>query len=73
MGISEKPIKLSIADGRTVTDPIVIGESTDDDDHVWPVHAANDVVAWSDEVLKRAPRTGESGSLRTRRWPSTGA
>jgi hypothetical protein len=54
MGISEKPIKLSIADGRTVTDPIIIGESTDDDDRVWPVHAANDVVAWSDEVLKKS-------------------
>lgn len=53
MGISERPVRLSIADGRTVTDPIVIGESSDDDDRVWPVHATNDVVAFSDEVLKK--------------------
>lgn len=53
-GISEQPIKLSIADGRTVTDPIVIGESSDDDDRLWPVHAANDVVAWSNEVLNKS-------------------
>lgn len=54
MGISEHPVKLSIVDGRTVTDPIVIGESSDDDDRVWPVHAANDVVAWADEALKKS-------------------
>jgi hypothetical protein len=54
MGISEHPVKLSIADGRTVTDPVVIGESSDDDDRVWPVHAANDVIAWSDEALKKS-------------------
>lgn len=53
MGISDRPIKVSIADGRTVTDPVVIGESSDDDDRVWPVHAANDVVAWSNEVLQK--------------------
>jgi hypothetical protein len=54
MGISEHPIKLSIADGRTVTDPVVIGESSDDDDRQWPVQAANDVVAWSNEVLNKS-------------------
>jgi len=53
MGISEHPVKVSIADGRTVTDPVVIGESSDDDDRLWPVHAANDVVAWSNEVLNK--------------------
>jgi len=52
-GISEHPIKLSIADGRTVTDPVVIGESSDDDDRVWPAHAVNDVIAWSNEVLTK--------------------
>jgi hypothetical protein len=51
MGISNKPVKLSIADGRTIADPAVIGDSTDDDDRVWPVRAASDVVAWSNEVL----------------------
>src|SRR6185436_10035277 len=43
----------SIADGRTVTDPVVIGESSDDDDRVWPAHAVNDVIAWSNEVLTK--------------------
>jgi hypothetical protein len=54
MGISDHPVKLSIADGRTVTDPVIIGESSDDDDRVWPVHAANDLIAWSDEALKKS-------------------
>ena len=59
MGISDKPVKLSIADGRTITDPAVIGDSTDDDDRVWPVRAAGDVVAWSNEVLVK--NAGEWG------------
>jgi hypothetical protein len=54
MGISDRPIKLSITDGRTVTDPVVIGESSDDDDRQWPVQANNDVVAWSNEVLNKS-------------------
>ncbi|MEA2561439.1 MAG: hypothetical protein QOH06_2943 [Acidobacteriota bacterium] len=51
MGISDKPVKLSISDGRTITDPATIGDSTDDDDRVWPIRAASDVIAWSNEVL----------------------
>jgi hypothetical protein len=51
MGVSDKPVKLSISDGRTIADPATIGDSTDDDDRVWPVRAASDVVAWSNEVL----------------------
>jgi hypothetical protein len=51
MGISDKPVKLSISDGRTITDPATIGDSTDDDDRVWPIRAASGVVAWSNEVL----------------------
>jgi hypothetical protein len=54
LGISDRPIQLSIEDGRTVPDPIVIGESTDDDDRPWPVHATNDVAAWANEVLLKA-------------------
>jgi hypothetical protein len=53
MGISDRPIQLSIVDGRTVTDPVAIGESTDDDDRVWPVHAANDLLGWTNEVLNK--------------------
>lgn len=51
MGISDRPVKLSIADGRTIADPATIGDSTDDEDRVWPVRAASDVVAFADEVL----------------------
>lgn len=59
MGISDKPVKLSMADGRTISDPAVIGDSTDDDDRVWPIRAAGDVVAWSNEVLLK--NAGEWG------------
>jgi hypothetical protein len=59
MGISDKPVKLSMADGRTIADPAVIGDSTDDDDRVWPVRAASDVVAWANEVLVK--NAGEWG------------
>jgi len=59
MGISDKPVKLSISDGRTIADPAVIGDSTDDDDRVWPIRAAGDVVAWSNEVLVK--NAGEWG------------
>lgn len=53
MGISDHPIRVSITDDRTTTDPVIIGESSDDDDRVWPVHATNDVIAWSNEVLEK--------------------
>ena len=59
MGISDKPVKLSIADGRTIADPAAIGDSTDDDDRVWPVLATSDVIAWSNEVLVK--NAGEWG------------
>ena len=59
MGVSERPVKLSIADGRTIADPAAIGDSTDDDDRVWPVRAASDVVAWANEVLVK--NAGEWG------------
>lgn len=59
MGISDRPVKVSISDGRTISDPAVIGDSTDDDDRVWPIRAASDVVAWSNEVLLK--NAGEWG------------
>ena len=52
-GMSERPANLSIAEGRAGNDPAVIGDSTDDDDRVWPVRASNDVIAWANEVLKK--------------------
>lgn len=52
-GISDRPVRIEMAEGRTVTDLAVIGESTDDDDRVWPVRATNDPIAWSKEVLAK--------------------
>ncbi len=59
MGISDVPVRLSIEDGRTIADPAVIGDSTDDDDRVWPVRAANDLLGWANEVLLK--NAGEWG------------
>lgn len=59
LGISDVPVRLSISDGRTIADPAVIGDSTDDDDRVWPVRAATDLVAWANEVLVK--NAGEWG------------
>jgi hypothetical protein len=59
MGISDIPVRLSIEDGRTITDPAVIGDSTDDDDRVWPIRAANDLLGWANEVLLK--NAGEWG------------
>ena len=59
LGISDVPVRLSIEDGRTIADPVVIGDSTDDDDRVWPVRAATDLVAWANEVLLK--NAGEWG------------
>lgn len=52
-GITERPVNLSIADGRAGSDPAIIGDSSDDDDRVFPIRASNDVVAWADEALKK--------------------
>lgn len=59
LGVSEVPVRLSIEDGRTIADPAVIGDSTDDDDRVWPVRAASDLVGWANEVLLK--NAGEWG------------
>lgn len=59
MGISDLPVRLSIEDGRTVSDPAVIGDSTDDDDRVWPIRAASDLLGWANEVLLK--NAGEWG------------
>ncbi len=52
-GMSERPVSLSIAEGRAGDDPAVIGDSSDDDDRVWPVRASNDAIGWASEVLKK--------------------
>lgn len=58
LGINERPVALSMEDGRTGADPAVIGETTDDDDRVWPVRSAN-LVPYINEVLTR--NAGEWG------------
>ena len=52
-GITDRPVNLSIADGRAGSDPAVIGDTSDDDDRVFPIRASNDVVSWADEALKK--------------------
>ncbi|HEX3130720.1 MAG TPA: hypothetical protein VH394_25515 [Thermoanaerobaculia bacterium] len=59
LGVSDIPVRLSIEDGRTIADPAVIGDSTDDDDRVWPVRAATDLLGWANEVLLK--NAGEWG------------
>ena len=52
-GMADRPVRLSMADGRAGTDPTVIGEISDHDDKVFPIHASNDVAAWASEVLRK--------------------
>ncbi|HXU46218.1 MAG TPA: hypothetical protein VN783_11885 [Thermoanaerobaculia bacterium] len=52
-GISDRPVQVRIEEGRTIADLAVIGESTDDDDKVWPIRATNDPIAWANEVLAK--------------------
>ncbi len=52
-GISDRAIRVEIAEGRTLNDLAVIGETTDDDDRLWPVRATNDVIAFALDVLAR--------------------
>jgi hypothetical protein len=51
-GMADRPVRLSMADGRA-GDPKIIGEISDHEDKVFPVYAANDVVAWAAEVLRK--------------------
>ncbi len=52
-GISDRPVQIEISEGRTVADLAVIGESSDDDDRVWPVRATNDTIVWAKDVLAK--------------------
>lgn len=58
-GVSERPVRLKVEDGRAVQDLAVIGQTTDDDDRLWDVRVANDLSAWATEVL--AKNAGEWG------------
>jgi hypothetical protein len=52
-GIADRPVRLSIVDGRAESDPAVIGEISDHDDKIFPVRASNDVAAWANDVLTK--------------------
>jgi hypothetical protein len=52
-GITDRPVRLSIVDGRAESDPAVIGEISDHDDKIFPVRASNDVAAWANDVLTK--------------------
>jgi hypothetical protein len=52
-GITDRPVRLSIVDGRTESDPAVIGEISDHDDEVFPVRVSNDVASWASDVLTK--------------------
>ena len=53
LGITDRPIKVVLEDGRAGADPAVIGESSDDDDKLWPVRATTPVVPWANDVLTK--------------------
>ena len=52
-GITDRPVRLSIVDGRAESDPAVIGEISDHDDKIFPVRASNEVGAWANDVLTK--------------------
>lgn len=52
-GVTERPVRLTLDDARAGADPAIIGDSTDDDDRVWPVRATNGVLDWAREVLTK--------------------
>jgi hypothetical protein len=52
-GVGERPVKLSLTDGRTGGDSAVIGEISDHADKVFPVRVSNDVIAWAGESLQK--------------------
>jgi hypothetical protein len=51
-GLVDRPVVLSLADGRPGPDPAVIGENANDD-QMTPMRASNDPLAWANEVLKK--------------------
>lgn len=51
-GLADRPVVLSLADGRPGPDPAVIGENANDD-QMTPMRASNDPLAWANEVLRK--------------------
>jgi len=66
-GLGDRPVVLTLTDGRPGSDPAVIGEYANDD-QVSPMRASNDPLAWANEVLKKNAadwgiKTAEKGPL----------
>jgi len=51
---AEHPAKVSVVEGRAGADLSTIGEISDHADKVFPIHAANDAVAWADGAFKKS-------------------
>lgn len=52
-GMADRPVRLSVVDGRSGTDLTVIGEISDHADKVFPIQISNDPIPWANEVLKK--------------------
>ncbi|HEY0553482.1 MAG TPA: YajG family lipoprotein [Thermoanaerobaculia bacterium] len=52
-GMADKPVRLSIVDGRSGTDLTVIGEISDHADKVFPIQISNDPIPWANEVFQK--------------------
>ncbi len=51
---AEHPAKVTVVEGRAGADLSAIGEISDHADKVFPIHAANDAVAWADGTFKKS-------------------
>jgi len=52
-GMADRPVRLSVVDGRSGTDLTVIGEISDHADKLFPIQISNDPIPWANEVLKK--------------------
>ena len=52
-GMADRPVRLSVVDGRSGADLTVIGEISDHADKVFPIQISNDPIPWANEVLKK--------------------
>jgi hypothetical protein len=49
----DQPIDIRVQDARQETDPRLIGRGTDDDDRLFPIRAANDVLQFATDVISQ--------------------
>jgi hypothetical protein len=53
-GMTERPVKLVLEDGRTGADPAVIGQTQDHADQFFPLRTSSNVLAWTTDALQKA-------------------